>query len=253
MPVDKFGRSPKTGQTVTNVSGVSHEYVNSNFLRKVQAIDMSDQSIVNLGSPQGPMDAMRKKYVNEKFFKRGNPIDMDQKTIRNVLSPTEEGDAATKGYVDSKSAGESDLDMRSHVVKNVRWPEEYHDLVNRAYVYFVAGKRLPIGGGTMQGNIAMGEHRIRNINSNPRNEDELVPKEWIEEKFLNRYSPASTMAIDLNMDGLHVSYLRETEQNHHRATKGYADTKLSFLGGDMQGVIGMAGNRISHLDERAEQ
>jgi len=111
MPVDKFGRSPTTGQNVANVSGVSHEYVNSNFLRKGQAIDMSGQSIVNLGSPQGPMDAVRKKYVNEKFFKRGNPIDMYQKAIKNVLPPTEEGDAVNKSYVDSKSVGESDLDM----------------------------------------------------------------------------------------------------------------------------------------------
>jgi len=58
MPVDKFGRSPKAGQNVTIVSGVSHEYVNSNILRKGQAIDMSGQSIVNLGSPRGPMDAV---------------------------------------------------------------------------------------------------------------------------------------------------------------------------------------------------
>jgi len=57
------------------------------------------------------------------------------------------------------------------------------------------------------------------------------------------------MARDLNMDGNHVSYLRSPEQNHHAATKGYADTKLSLLGGDMQGGIGMAGNRISHLGE----
>jgi len=35
--------------------------------------------------------------------------------IKNVLSSTEEGDAATKGYADSKSAGESDLDMRGHL------------------------------------------------------------------------------------------------------------------------------------------
>jgi len=70
MPVDKFGRSPKSGQNVTNMSGVSHEYVNSNFLRNGQATDMSGQNIVNLGSPQGPMDAVRKKYINEKFFKR---------------------------------------------------------------------------------------------------------------------------------------------------------------------------------------
>jgi len=48
-----------------------------------------------------------------------------------------------------KSACESDLDMRGHLVKNVRWPEADHDLVNRAYVYFVAGKRFPTEGGTM--------------------------------------------------------------------------------------------------------
>ena len=78
-------------------------------------------------------------------------------------------------------------------------------------------------------------------------EDELIPKQRIENNFLNRYSPASTMARDLNMDGHHVSYLRAPEQNHHAATKRYADTKLSLLGGDMQGEIGMGGNRISHL------
>ena len=135
------------------------------------------------------------------------------------------------------------------LVKNVIWPEEDHDLTNRAYVYFVAGKRLPIEEGTMQGDIGMDQHSIRNINSNPQNEDEVVPKQWIEEKILNCYSPASTMARDLNMDGNHVSYLRAPEQNHQAVTKEYADTKLSLLGGSMQGGIGMAGNRISHLGE----
>jgi len=57
------------------------------------------------------------------------------------------------------------------------------------------------------------------------------------------------MAIDINMDGNHVSYLRAPEQNHHAATKGYAVTKLLLLGGSMQGVIGMGGNRIRHLGE----
>ena len=187
MTGDKFGRTPTTtSQNVTNVVGFSHEYVNSNFLRKGQAIDKSGQSIVNLGSPRGPMDAVRKKYVNEIFFKRGKPIDMDQKAIKNVLPPTEEDDAAKKGYIDLKGGGGSDLDIRSHLVKNVRWLEEDHDLVNRAYAYFVTGKRLPIEGGTMQGDIWMGEHRIKNINSNTQNEVEMVPKQWIEENFLNR-------------------------------------------------------------------
>jgi len=172
------------------------------------------------------------------FSKEVIQLIMNQKAIKNVLSPTEEGDVATKGYIDSKNVGESDLDMRGHLVKNVRWPEEDHDLVKRAYVYFVAGKRLPIEGGTMQGDIGMGGHSIRTINSNPQNEGEVVPKQWIEENFLNRYSPASTMAKDLNMDWKLVSYLRAPEQNHHAATKGYADTKMSLLCGNMQGGLG---------------
>jgi len=210
---------------------------------------MSGQSIVNLGSLRGSMDAVRKKYANEKFFKRGDPIDMENNPIKNVLSPTEEGDVATKGCVDSKSVGESDLNMNWNLIKNVRWPEDDHDLVNRAYLYFVANSKLSLEGGTMQGDIEMGQYSIRNINSNPQNEDEVVPKQWIEENFLNRYSPASTMAKDLNMDGNHISYLGAPEQNHHAATKGYADTKLLLLGGSMQGDIGMSGNRISHLGE----
>jgi len=68
MAVDKFGRSPTTSQTnVTNVGGVSHEYLNNNFLRKGQTIDNPGQNILNLGSAQGPTDTVRRKYVNEKF------------------------------------------------------------------------------------------------------------------------------------------------------------------------------------------
>ena len=192
---------------------------------------------------------MRKKYVNEKLSNKGDPVDTQNNPIKNLLPPVDKGDAATKGYVDSKSVGESDLDMNGNLIKNVRWPEEDHDLVNRAYVYFAANSKLSLEGGTMQGQSDMGEHRIRNINPNPQNEDEVVPKQWIEENFLNRYNPASTMARDLNTDGRHVSYLKEPEQSRHAVTKGYADTKLSFLGGSMQGDIGMGGNRIRHLGE----
>jgi len=149
MPVDKSRRSPTTSQT--EIQGVSLGYININFLRKGQMIDMNGKTITNLGSGQTPTDAARKKYVNEKFLKKGGPIDMQNKPIKIVLAPVDEGDAATKGCRDSKSVGESDLDMNGNLIKNVRWPEEDHDLVNRAYVYFVAGKKLPIEGGTMQG------------------------------------------------------------------------------------------------------
>jgi len=46
--------------------------------------------------------------------------------------------------------------MRGHLVKNARWPEEDHDLVNRAYVYFGANSKLSLEGGSMQDDIGMG-------------------------------------------------------------------------------------------------
>jgi len=100
--------------------------VNSNFLWKGQAIDMSGQSIVNLGKARGSKDAMRRKYVNEGLFKKGDPKNMNQKAIKNVLSPTEEGNAVTKDYVDSKSAGESDLNMNGNSVRYIN-PAPIHE------------------------------------------------------------------------------------------------------------------------------
>jgi len=70
MGVDKFGCSLTTSQNVTNVGRPSHEYLNYNFLRKGQAINMNGQIISNLGSTKSPEDAVRRVYVNEKFFRR---------------------------------------------------------------------------------------------------------------------------------------------------------------------------------------
>ena len=41
--------------------------------------------------------------------------------------------------------------------------------------------------------------------------------------------------------------MKEPEHDHNAATKGYTDTKLSRHGGNIQGGIGRAGNKISHL------
>ena len=55
------------------------------------------------------------------------------------------------------------------------------------------------------------------------------------------------MAGDLNMDVHQLLFLKDPTQSHNAATKGYVDSKLSLLGGDLQGGIGMGRNRISHL------
>jgi len=130
--------------------------------------------------------------------------------------------------------------MHQKAIKNVLPPTEEGDTVTKGYVDSKSAG---------ESDLNMNGNSIRHINPTPIHEDEVVPKQWIENNFLNHYSPASTMERDLNMDGRFISYLRSPEQNHHAVTKGYADTKLSRLGGDMQGDIGMGGNRISHLGE----
>ena len=70
MPVDKFERSPTTSQTEIQGSGVSLGYINNNFLRNGQMIDMNGKTITNLGSGQTPTDAVRKKYVMKKILKK---------------------------------------------------------------------------------------------------------------------------------------------------------------------------------------
>ena len=125
------------------------------------------------------------------------------------MPPTEEGDVTNKSYVGSKSVGESDLNMNGNLIKNVGWAEKTHNAVNRAYVHFVANSKPSLEGGEMTGDINLYGHSVRHTNPAPIHEDEVVPKQWIANNFLNRYSPASSMARDLNMDGNHVSYLRD--------------------------------------------
>ena len=54
------------------------------------------------------------------------------------------------------------------------------------------------------------------------------------------------MPGDLHMDVHQLLFLKDPTQSHNAVTKGYVDSKLSLLGGNLQGGVGMGGNRISH-------
>jgi len=70
---------------------------------------MAGQTTSNLGSAQGPMDAMRRKYINEKVFSKRRSDWYGEKSNKKVLSPVDEGDAANESYIYSKSVRGSDL------------------------------------------------------------------------------------------------------------------------------------------------
>ena len=62
MPVDKFGRT-QIGETPSTAEGVSLNYVNQNFIRKGDVIDMGGNSVVNLRDPVHHQDAATMNYV----------------------------------------------------------------------------------------------------------------------------------------------------------------------------------------------
>jgi len=166
---------------------------------------------------------------------------MSGQSIVNLAKSRGSKDAVRRKYVNKIFFKKGDpIDMHQKAIKNVLSPTEEGDVATKGYVDSKSAG---------ESDLNMNGNSIRHINPTPIHENEVVPKQWIENNILNRYSPASTMARDLNIDGRFISYLRVPEQNHHAVTKGHADTKLSRLGGDMQGDIGMSGNRISHLSK----
>jgi len=151
---------------------------------------------------------------------------MTGQNILNLSSAQGPMDAVRKKYVNEKIFERGDpIDMNQKAIKNVFPPGDEGDAANKSYV-----DSKSVGGSDLN----MSGHSIRHTNPSPIHRDEVVPKQWIENIFLNRSSPASTMARDLNVDGHQVTYLKAPEHNHHATTKGYADTKLLLPGGDMR-------------------
>ena len=64
-------------------------------------LDMNNNRITNVGSPQTTTDAATKAYVDSSNPVGTEILDMNNNKITNVGSPITPSDVATKGYVDS--------------------------------------------------------------------------------------------------------------------------------------------------------
>lgn len=145
-------------------------------------VDMNNNKIVNVYTPDQPNDAANKEYVDTIVFGASsslnsfseilsfnnstgsNQINMNQNRIINVGTVSLSGDAANKYYVDttvfaassllnslsdililSNSAGSSQIDMNGNKIVNVATPTSSGDGVNKYYV------DLSIGSGSGTG------------------------------------------------------------------------------------------------------
>ena len=91
MPVDKFGRMKKDDFQAV-VEGVSLNYVNKNFIRKGDKIDMGGNSVVNLSDPVNHQDAVTKSYV----------LDSIERLLGEFIQISGTGEIVTKTYVDDQ-------------------------------------------------------------------------------------------------------------------------------------------------------
>ena len=95
------------------------------------------------------------------------------------------------------------IDMNQKAIKNVLPPTEEGDAATKGYV-----DSKSVG----ESDLDMNGNSVRHTNPTLIHEDEVVPKQWIENNILSRNSPASTMPRNLNKDGHNISYLRAPEQ-----------------------------------------
>ena len=91
MPVDKFGRMKKDDFQAV-VEGVSLNYVNKNFIRKGDKIDMGGNSVVNLRDPVHHQDAATMNYV----------VSTIERIMSDYIQNAAYDGTVTKTYVDDQ-------------------------------------------------------------------------------------------------------------------------------------------------------
>ena len=98
MPVDKFGRT-QIGETPSTAEGVSLNYVNQNFIRKGDVIDMGGNSVVNLRDPVHHQDAATMNYV----------VSTIERIMGDFIQSAAYDGIVTKTYVDDQVSSRKPL------------------------------------------------------------------------------------------------------------------------------------------------
>ena len=166
--VNKFGisrnrySSSAEKEVRIKTGGVSQKYVDNNFFKLDGtsqlrgSVNMSQQKVINMGTPVVDEDAATKAYVDQhrgtaaqyissSGYSKGD-INLGSHRLSNMASPIHDNDAATKNYSDQQK-----ISMINTM--NVRENNLSYEI----------GRRLLIDGGTMNGILNMGDFAIKNV------------------------------------------------------------------------------------------
>ena len=154
-------------------------------------------------APTQDGDATNKKYVDDTFFKKGESLDLGNNRITLLGDPVDNKDAVNKSWVQSNAPGlrqatadsryvkqsnpniTAELDMTNHKITKLADPTLLTDAANKRYVDSNAGISqatadglyLQKSGGTLTGELDMGNNKITNVGS-PTSDLDVTTKKW---------------------------------------------------------------------------
>lgn len=144
-------------------------------------------------------------------------------TITNLTSPTNTNDAATKGYVDTSisnlvASAPAALDTLNELAAALGNDASFSTTVTNS----IAAK-LPLAGGTMSGNIAMGTNKITGLGT-PSAGTDAATKAYVDSASSSGLpTTGGTMSGNIAMGGYKVTGLGTPTASDDATTKTYVD------------------------------
>ena len=199
--------SPVSGNDAVNRGWIESNYETRQDIlggfRMSGPLVMDNTYISVSRAPTQDGDVTNKKYVDDTFFKKGESLDLGNNRITLLGDPVDNKDAVNKSWVQSNAPGlkqatadsryvqqsnpniTAELDMTNHKITKLADPTLLTDAANKRYVDSNAGINqatadglcLQKGGGTLTGELDMGNNKITNVGS-PASDSDVTTKKW---------------------------------------------------------------------------
>ncbi|WEL22960.1 hypothetical protein [Candidatus Nanohalovita haloferacivicina] len=167
-------------------------------------------------------------------------LDMNNNRITNIATPNSPGDAATKDYVDSSTTAErylpdypatSNVNMSSNRIISVQSPVNPQDAATKNYVDSNAEDNQTLGevlneGSTANQNIEMNNNQLIGLGS-PSNSQDAATKNYVDNRFSTAddgYLPDDPATSNVDMNNNQIKNVNGPTDPQDAATKSYVDS-----------------------------